>query len=120
MYQVDCNILDILLTLSNNMKQITWFTVSNKAFTNQMLGQQLMMWLWQEFGQTLEGYYKYHKITICSTDSHLNHQIFVRKHELIDLLTIKAKQLFGKTIVIKDIMFVARGKENGEEYEGWK
>jgi hypothetical protein len=56
----------------------------------------------------MQGYYKYHKITLFSTDSHLNHQIFVRKQELIETLISKVKKLFGGEVKIKDILFVAR------------
>jgi hypothetical protein len=76
------------------IKSFTSFAVSNKAFTNQMLGQQLIARLGQELGTQVSGYYKYHKLTIFSTDSHLNHQIFIRKQEIIDLLFTKAKTVF--------------------------
>jgi hypothetical protein len=76
------------------MKTFTSFAVSNKAFTNQMLGQQLITRLGQELGQELSGYYKYHKLTIFSTDSHLNHQIFIRKQELIEKLVYRAQKTF--------------------------
>ncbi len=98
------------------MKTFTSFAVSNKAFTNQMLGQQLIVRLWQELGQEILGYYKYRKLTIFSTDSHLNHQIFIRKQQIIENLTDRAKNTFWVSIVIKDIMFVARSHTSDEEY----
>ena len=98
------------------MKTFTSFAVSNKAFTNQMLGQQLITRLWQELWQVIFGYYKYHKITIFSTDSHFNHQIFIRKQEIIEKLWERAKKTFWLEIKIKDIIFVARSHTSDEEY----
>ncbi len=103
------------------IKTIQSFAVSNKAFTNQMLGQQLIARIWQEvsphgdsllFDQRISGYYKYHKLTIFSTDSHLNHQIFIRKQEIVEKLIERAKNTFGVNIIIKNIVFISRGKDN--------
>ena len=102
-----------------SMKNFTSFAVSNNAFSNQMLGQQLLIWLSQELGHNLQGYYKYHKLTVYSTDSHLNHQIFIRKQELIDILIKKAQTLFGATIKLKDIIMIARSittSDNDADY----
>lgn len=90
------------------MKQFSGFTVSNAAFTNQMLWQQLIARLWQELGQSITGYYKYHKLIVFSSDSHLNHQIFIRKWELIEKLVERAHKTLWATVTIKDIMFTAR------------
>lgn len=84
------------------------FKVSNKSFTNQMIGQQLLLHLGKEMQCTIHGYYKYHKIVVYSADPHLNHQIFIRKNELLLLLQEKIKSMFGVTIVIKDIFFRAQ------------
>ena len=97
------------------IQTFTSFAVSNAAFTNQMLGQQLVAWLWQEVGQEISGYYKYHKLTIFSTDSHLNHQIFIRKQAIIEKLVERAQKTFWVVIKIKDVMFVARSGTSSEE-----
>ncbi len=98
------------------MKTFMSFAVSNKAFTNQMLGQQLIVRLWQELWQEIFGYYKYRKLMIFSTDSHLNHQIFIRKQEIIGKLWERTKKTLWAEIKIKDIMFVARSHTSDEEY----
>gem|GEM_PF-3193192 len=82
--------------------------MSNKAFTNQMIGQQLILLLNKETGSQLSGYFKQHKLIVYSTDYHWNHQIFVRKAQLCKQLADRIATMFGVTIVIKDIIFVAR------------
>ncbi len=99
------------------MKTFTSFAVSNKAFTNQMLGQQLITRLGQELGQEVFGYYKYHKLTIFSTDSYLNHQIFIHKQQIIEKLIDRAKQTFWVVIKIKDV--VGRARSCGSSSENY-
>lgn len=81
-----------------------------------MLGQQLIAWIWNETNTKIFGYYKYHKITIFSTDSHLNHQIFICKQQILEKIIDKAKKTFGIEIKIKDIIFIARSHTSDEEH----
>jgi len=97
------------------IKSFISLAVSNKAFTNQMLGQQLLIILSKELWQELKGYYTYHKLTVFSTDSHLNHQIFIHKAQLIQTLITRVKQLFGIDITIKNIMTIARSVSDVDE-----
>lgn len=91
------------------------FAVSNKAFTNQMLGQQLLILLGKELGTSLSWYYKYHKLAVFSCDSHLNHQIFISKAHLIETLIQKTQKIFGIKITIKDIITIARSVRDDNE-----